>query len=297
VAVKSSLKLTGSMTALVTPFKGGKVDLDAFVRHVEHQIEHGTSVLVPCGTTGESATMDHEEQLAVVKACVKTARGRVPVIAGSGKNDTRATIALTTDVKEAGADAALVVTPYYNKPSQEGLVRHYQAVADAVDIPVVLYNVPGRTGINLLPESVARLAEHRRIVANKEASGDLVQIAEIVRLCGANMTIISGDDGLTFPMIAIGATGVISVASNVAPAEVAKLCKAALANDIAAARAQHLRLLPLFRVLFAEASPGPTKYALAKMGRMENELRLPMAPTSEPVCRKVDDVLKELALA
>ena len=292
-----ALKLSGSMTALVTPFKDGKVDHKAFASHIEHQIENGTTVLVPAGTTGESSTLSNDEQLAVIEAAVKVAKGRVRVVAGTGKNDTAATIELTRKAKELGVDAALVVTPYYNKPTQDGLVRHYTAIAEAVDLPLVLYNVPGRTGVNMLAETVARLAMNPRIIASKEASGDLVLAAEIVRLCPPGFALISGEDALTFPMIALGAVGVISVTSNVVPAEFAKLVKAALAADYATARAIHMKLMPLMRTLFIESSPGPVKAALAKMGRMSAEMRLPMAPISDASETKIASVLRELGLA
>ena len=292
-----TLRLEGSMTALVTPFKDGKLDLKAFAAHVEWQIAQGTAAVVPTGTTGENATLSREEQLDVIKACIKAAAGKAPVVAGTGKNDTRETIELTKAAKDLGADAALVVTPYYNKPTQEGLYRHYMAVAEAVDLPIVLYNVPGRTGVNMLPETVARCAEHPRIIATKEASADLVQAAEIHRLCGSKIAVISGEDALTFPLIAQGAVGVISVTSNVVPAEMAKLCKLAAAGDLAGARSLHLKLLPLMKVLFIESNPGPVKAALSRMGRMAAEVRLPLAPMSGPNLVKVEGALKELGLA
>lgn len=292
----TTTKLEGSMTALVTPFKGGQVDEAAFVAHVERQIEEGTQCLVPCGTTGEATTLSTEEHLRVVSLAVKTAGGRVPVIAGSGKNDTAATISMTKAIAEAGAGIALVVTPYYNKPTQEGLFRHFTAVADASPIPVLLYNVPGRTGVNMLPETVARLAKHPKIIGTKEASGDLVQAAEIVRSCGPDFALISGEDPLTFPMIALGARGVISVVSNVVPGEFARMVAASRKGDVPAARAIHLKLLPLMRGLFLESSPGPVKYALERLGRMTGELRLPLVPPSDPTKQKVDALLKELSL-
>lgn len=291
-----ALKLEGSMTALVTPFEDGKLDMKSFAALIEWQIAQGTQGLVPCGTTGENPTLSREEQLEVIKICVKTANGRVPVIAGTGKNDTRETVELTKAAVDLGADAALVVTPYYNKPTQEGLYRHYMAVAEAADIPVVLYNVPGRTGVNMLAETVARCAEHPRIVATKEASGDLVQAAEIHRLCGSKIAVISGEDALTFPLICQGAAGVISVTSNVVPAEMAKLCKLAAAGDLPAARALHLKLLPLMKVLFIESNPIPAKAALARMARMSDECRLPLAPISEGARVRVEAVLKDLGI-
>ncbi len=291
-----ALRLEGSMTALVTPFRDAKLDEAAFTRHVEWQIAEGTSALVPAGTTGESATLTREEQLEVIRLCVKTAKGRVPTIAGTGKNDTAGTIELSRAAKEIGADAALVVTPYYNKPTQEGLYRHYRAIADAVDLPIVLYNVPGRTGVNMLPETVARCAEHPRIVATKEASGDLVQAAEIVRLCGSRLALISGEDALTFPLIALGAVGFFCVSSIVVPGVASSEARAAGAADYAAARAHHGRLLPLMRALFLESNPIPVKAALARIGRIEPEVRLPLAPLSSAPLAKLESAMKELGL-
>lgn len=290
------LALRGSMTALVTPFKSGKIDFAAFEKHVEDQIRNGTDALVPCGTTGESATMTQAEQLSVIESCVKAAKKRVPVVAGTGKNDTAGTIELTKRAMDLGADAALVVTPYYNKPTQDGLYAHFTAIADAVEIPLVLYNVPGRTGVNMTAETTARLAKHARVVAVKEASGDLVQAAEIVRLVGDDLQLISGEDALTFPMICLGGSGVISVTSNVVPGDFSKMCQAALAGDLATARKIHLRLLPLMRVLFVETSPGPAKHALAKLGRMSAEMRLPLVPIAEASAKKVDATLAELGI-
>ena len=292
----TSLKLQGSMTALVTPFKSGKLDLASFTAHCEWQIAQGTSALVPCGTTGENPTLSRDEQLEVIKVCVKAAAGRVPVIAGTGKNDTRETIELTKAARELGADAVLVVTPYYNKPTQDGLYRHYMAVAEAVDVPIVLYNVPGRTGVNMLPETVARCTDHPRIVATKEASADLVQAAEIHRLCGTKIAVISGEDALTFPLICQGAVGVISVTSNVVPAEMATLCALSASGDLAGARALHLKLLPLMKVLFVESNPAPAKAALAKMGRMSAECRLPLAPMADANRAKVEAALRDLGI-
>jgi 4-hydroxy-tetrahydrodipicolinate synthase len=290
------MRLEGSMTALVTPFRGGKLDEKAFVAHIEDQIEKGTAGLVPMGTTGENATVSNDEQLEVIRICVKTAKKRVPVIAGTGKNATDQTIALTRSAKEIGADAALVVTPYYNKPTQEGLYRHYMAIADAVDLPILMYNVPGRTAVNMTAETVARLAAHAGIVGTKEASGDLVQAAEILRLCGSGFSVLSGEDALTFPLIALGATGVVSVTSNVVPDLFAKLVQAALTADYTSARALHMKLLPLMRALFLETSPGPAKHALKRLGRMEADMRLPLAPIATATEQKVDAALRELGL-
>ena len=292
-----TLTLQGSMTALVTPFtKGGKVDHAAFAAHVEWQIAQGTRAVVPTGTTGESATLAREEQLDVIRSCVKAAAGRVPVVAGTGKNDTRETVELTKAARDLGADAALVVTPYYNKPTQEGLYRHYMTVAEASDIPIVLYNGPGRTGVNMTAETVARCAANPRIIATKEASGDLVQAAEIHRLCGSKIAVISGEDALTLALIAQGAAGVISVTSNVVPADMAKLCALAASGDLPGARAMHLKLLPLMKALFLESNPVPVKAALSFMKRMGADVRLPLAPISDSVRAKVEASLRDLGI-
>jgi 4-hydroxy-tetrahydrodipicolinate synthase len=290
------MKLAGPMTALVTPFRQGKFDEKPFVAFVEDQIARGTSGLIPMGTTGENATVSSEEQLEVIRVCVKTAKGRVPVIAGTGKYATDATIAMTLAARERGADAALVVTPYYNKPTQEGLIRHFLAVADAVDIPIVLYNVPGRTGVNMTAETTVRLSAHPRIVATKEASGDLVACAEILRGADSDFSLISGEDSLTFPLIALGAAGVISVTSNVVPDLFARLVKASLAADYTAARELHMKLLPLMRGLFLESSPSPAKYLLKRLGRMEAEVRLPLVPVSPSTGERLDAIARELGI-
>jgi len=272
---------TGSMTALVTPFRDGEFDEQAYRGLIEFQIGSGTDGLVPCGTTGESATLSHEEHDRVVETCIAAVAGRVPVIAGAGSNSTREALRLTRHAKEAGADAALLITPYYNKPTQEGLYRHFAHVAERVDIPIVLYNVPGRTGVNLLPETVARLAEIPSIVAIKEATGDLRQASRIIELCGERIAVISGDDFTVLPLLAVGGKGVISVVSNVAPALMAQLVDAFFAGDHRAAREAHYRLFPLSEAMFIETNPIPVKTALALMGKIAPEFRLPMCPMGE----------------
>jgi len=273
--------IAGSMTALVTPFRDGEFDEQAYRGLIEFQIGAGTDALVPCGTTGESPTLSHEEHDHVVDVCLAATAGRVPVIAGAGSNSTREALRLTRHAKDAGADAALLITPYYNKPTQEGLYRHFAHVAERVDIPIVLYNVPGRTGVNLLPETVARLAEIPNIVAIKEASADLRQASRIIELCGERIAVISGDDFTVLPLLAIGGKGVISVVSNVAPALMARLVDAFLAGDYRSAREAHYRLLPLSEAMFIETNPIPVKTALALMGKIAPEFRLPMCPMSE----------------
>jgi 4-hydroxy-tetrahydrodipicolinate synthase len=286
----------GTIVALVTPFKNGKLDKKALKALVEFQIKNGTKALVPCGTTGEASTLSYEEHEAVIDIVIETAKGRVPVIAGTGSNNTEEAIELTKYAKKAGADASLVVTPYYNKPTQEGLYRHYRTLAEAVDLPMVLYNVPGRTGVNLLPATVARLAEVKNIVAVKEASGNLGQVCEIIRSVPKDFTVLSGDDGLFFPMMALGAKGVISVASNVAPRLMADLYDAWIAGDVARARAIHFKLWPLFDVLFVETNPIPVKTAVSLMGLCAEEFRLPLCPMGADNRKKLAKVLSGLKL-
>jgi 4-hydroxy-tetrahydrodipicolinate synthase len=287
---------TGSMTALVTPLRDGGFDERAYRELIEFQIGAGTDGLVPCGTTGESATLSHEEHDRVVEVCIAAAAGRVPVIAGAGSNSTREALRLTRHAKEAGADAALLITPYYNKPTQEGLYRHFTHVAERVDIPIVLYNVPGRTGVNLLPETVARLAEIPNIVAIKEATADLRQASRIVELCGESITVISGDDFTVLPLLAIGGKGVISVVSNVAPALMARLVDAFFAGDLAAAREAHYRLFPLSEAMFIETNPIPVKTALGLMGKIEPEFRLPLCPMGEKNRERLEAALRSAGI-
>lgn len=272
---------TGSYVAIVTPFKDGKVDEKALGDLIEWQIECGTNGIVPCGSTGESATLTHEEHDRVIALTVEVARRRVPVIAGTGSNATHEAIRLTQHAKSAGADAALLVTPYYNKPTQEGLFRHYEAIARAVDLPLVLYNIPGRSVVNMTPQTVARLSKITNIVGIKEASGNLSQMSDVIAGCGDRFVVLSGDDALTLPLMAIGGKGVISVTANVAPAETADMVNAALKGDWDRARRAHYRLLPLSNAMFLETNPIPVKAALAMMGRCADELRLPLVPMSE----------------
>ncbi|NDY42756.1 4-hydroxy-tetrahydrodipicolinate synthase [Dissulfurirhabdus thermomarina] len=289
--------IEGSIVAIVTPFRDGRLDEAAFRDLIEWHIRSGTHCIVPCGTTGESATLSHEEHMRVVELAVETVRGRVPVIAGTGSNSTEETIMLTRHAKKAGADAALVITPYYNKPSQEGLVRHFEAVAEACRFPMILYNVPGRTGVNMLPATVARCARNRWIVGIKEATGNLHQVADVIRLCPKNFIVLSGDDFTAFPTMALGGRGVISVAANVMPRQMAALMNAALKGDMAKARRLHFQLFPLFEALFFETNPVPAKTALALMGRLPSgEVRLPLAPMSEANEGRLRDVLAEMKL-
>jgi len=269
---------SGSIVAIVTPFKDGQVDEEAYRELIEFQIANGTSAIVPCGTTGESATLNVEEHARVIDIALETVNKRVPVIAGTGGNSTSEAIELTAHAKKAGADASLQVTPYYNKPTQEGLYQHFKAIAKAVPLPQVLYNVPGRTGVNMLPETVARLAELPEVVAIKEASGNLGQMAEIVRLAGDNITLLSGDDNVTLPSLALGGKGVISVVANIVPRDSADLIRAWEEGRVEEARAIFYRLFPLCQAMFFETNPIPVKTSLALMGRIQDEMRLPLCP-------------------
>jgi 4-hydroxy-tetrahydrodipicolinate synthase len=287
----------GSIVAIVTPFKkDGSVDYENLRELVEFQIAGGTDAIVPCGTTGESSTLDNDEHMAVIKTVVDQVARRVPVIAGTGSNSTAEAIELTQKAKEAGADGALLVTPYYNKPTQEGLYRHYMAVADGVALPQILYNVPGRTGVNLLPETVARLSAHGNIVAIKEATGSLQQASEVIALCGDRIDVFCGDDFITFPMMACGAKGVISVLANIMPATVASLVDAFFAGDFETARQLHLKTLKIGNAMFIESNPVPVKTALELMGKASADVRLPLTPLSDASKARLTAIMKEYKL-
>ena len=268
--------IEGCLTALVTPMKAGRVDFDSLAKLVDWQIENGVDGIVAVGTTGESATLDVEEHVAVIAATVKAARGRVPVIAGAGGNATSEALALTKASEDAGADALLHVTPYYNRPNQEGLYHHFAAIARATKLPVVLYNVPSRTACDLLTDTVVRLCEFSNIVAIKDATGNLVRGAELIAKVGDRLAVLSGDDGTTFPYYALGARGVISVVSNVAPKDFADMWDLAKAGNWDKAKKIHFKLRHLMNLLFAEPSPAPTKAALAMMDRCPTDVRLPL---------------------
>jgi 4-hydroxy-tetrahydrodipicolinate synthase len=287
---------SGSIVAIVTPFNDGSIDEERLRELVEFQIENGTDGIVPCGTTGEASTLDYDEHDRVIEIVVQQTNKRVPVIAGTGSNSTKEAIELTEHAKKLGADGVLLVTPYYNKPTQEGLYRHYRAIAEAVAIPQVLYNVPGRTGINMLPDTVARLAEISNIVAIKEATGSLQQASEILALCGDRLDVLSGDDFITFPMMACGAKGVISVLANIMPKEVAALVDAFNGGDPIEARRWHLKLLKISNAMFMETNPVPVKTAVALMGKASAEVRLPLAPMSEANLAKLSGIMKEYGL-
>jgi 4-hydroxy-tetrahydrodipicolinate synthase len=286
----------GSFVAIVTPFKNGEVDASALRELIEFHILNGTNGIVPCGTTGESATLSHAEHEEVIRISVETCKGRIPVLAGTGSNATQEAIELTLRAQKIGANGALLITPYYNKPTQEGLFQHFSAVAKETDIPIILYNVPSRTSINMLPSTVARLSSVNNIVGIKEASGSLVQVSEIIDLCGPDFEVISGEDPLTWPILAIGGKGVISVTANLVPNKFAKLVDAARTGDVETAKALHYELLKLNDIMFVETNPIPVKSALALMDRIQNEFRAPLCPPSEESLSQLKTVLKAYAL-
>ena len=285
---------TGSLTAIVTPFRDGRVDEAAFKNLIEFQIANKTNGIVPCGTTGESATLSYEEHSRVIELAIESASGRMPVIAGTGSNSTAETIALTKHAEKAGAQAALLITPYYNKPTQQGLFEHYRAVASEVGLPILLYNVPGRTSVNMLPETVARLSEIKNIVGIKEATGNLQQVSDVLEYSKKGFIVLSGDDFTTLPLLAIGGHGVISVTSNVVPAMVSEMVRAFEAGRFDEAVKLHYRLQPLHRAMFLETNPIPVKTALAMMGMIGPEMRLPLTAMTEANRALLSSALKEL---
>ncbi len=283
----------GSTVALVTPFKDGRVDEKTLRRLVERQIQEGTAAILPCGTTGESPTLDHEEHQRVIEICIEAASGRVPVLAGTGSNSTAEAVALTKHAAKAGASAALVVTPYYNKPSQEGLYRHFKAVADSVDIPIILYNIAGRTSRNIETPTVARLARDcENIIGVKEASGSLAQMQDVKAQCPEDFLLLSGDDNLTLPILSIGGVGVISVIANIIPADTAKVIDLFTDGKLAEARALHYKILPLAKAMFVDTNPVPVKYACELLGLCSSEVRLPLCATTETNKTIIQQALK-----
>ena len=285
----------GLSTALITPFRDGALDEPALRELVERQIADGVDQLAPCGCTGESATLSHLEHGKVIEIAVSAARGRVPVLAGTGSNSTREAIELTQHAKAVGADGALLISPYHNKPTQEGIYEHYRSIADQTEFPLVVYNIPGRTGSNIAPSTLARLADVPHIVGVKEACGSIGQITEVVARCDEEFAVLSGDDALLLPIMAIGGQGAISTASNVAPKAVGELVRACRDNDFTRARGLHYQLLPLFDALFFETNPIPVKCALELMGLINSaEVRLPLTPITEANRERLQVVLKEL---
>jgi len=286
---------TGMLVALVTPFKNGQVDYGRIERLVDWHVEQGTDGLVPVGTTGESPTVDVEEHQKIIRTVVERAAGRIPVLAGTGANATAEAIHLTRYAKDVGADGSLQVCPYYNKPTQDGLYRHFAAIAEAVDLPIVLYNIPGRTGVSLAPATIARLAQLPQVVAVKEATGSIDQASEILAQC--DLAVLSGDDSLTLPLMAVGAQGVISVVGNLVPKDMKRLTDAMLAGDVATAQEAHRRLFPLCRVLFIETNPIPVKTAMKMVGLLESdEKRLPMTDLTPEHAEALKKALQEYGL-
>jgi 4-hydroxy-tetrahydrodipicolinate synthase len=287
----------GSIVALVTPFKDGLVDEAKLRELVEFHVANGTDGIVPCGTTGESPTLTHDEHRRVIEIVVEAARKRLAVIAGTGSNSTREAVELTQHARRVGADGALVVNPYYNKPTQEGLYRHFRAIAEAVDFPILVYNIQGRTAVNVETDTLARLARDcRNIVGVKEASGSLDQMTQVILACGPEFTVLSGDDNLTLPLMSVGGRGVISVIANIVPKETADMTHAALDGDWKRARELHLRLFPLARAAFIETNPIPIKEAMAMAGLIEPEFRLPMCRMSDANRERLRAVLRPYGL-
>lgn len=286
----------GSMVALVTPFKDGKVDWEGLEALVEFHVRNGTHGIVPCGTTGESATLSHEEHDGVIAAVIKAVKKRVPVIAGTGSNSTAEAVRLTREAEKAGADGALLISPYYNRPTQEGIYQHYKKVAESVGIPLIVYNIPGRTGSKIEPETLARLSEIKNVAGVKEATGSVDQAIDVVRLSKAGFGVYSGEDSLTFSLMALGGKGVISTVANIVPKEMAELTQACLKGDWEKGRKLQLKLVPLIRAVFIETNPIPIKTALSLMGKCRADLRLPLTPMSEGNLKKLKTTMTESGL-
>jgi 4-hydroxy-tetrahydrodipicolinate synthase len=286
---------SGTFTALVTPFRNGEVDVEALEGMVEFQIQHGVSGLVPCGTTGETPAMSEREDRVVVETVVRVANGRVPVVAGTGSNSTDMAIKYTRMAQEVGADGSLQVAPYYNKPTQEGLYRHFTTIAESTDLPLILYNIPGRTSVTISAETMARLAEIPNVVGVKDSTLSMNMISDVISLCGDEFDVLSGDDPMTLPLISLGGVGVISVASNVAPGAVSDMVKALLEGDWERGRELHYELLPLFRALFVETNPIPVKTAASLLGLCSDEMRLPLIPMSGENLRLLQETMDRSA--
>ena len=286
----------GSLVPIVTPFKNGKLDEKVYADLIEWHISQGTHGIVPCGTTGEASTLDFDEHYRVIEVAVEAVNKRIPIIAGTGANATDEAVFITKKAKELGVDGALIVTPYYNKPTQEGLYLHFKAIAESVDIPIILYNVPGRTAVNMLPTTVARLLEFSNIIGLKEATGDMRQASDLIRLCGDRLALYSGDDFTTFTMLSLGGKGVISVTANIVPKDVAEMWNSWDKGDIEKARELHYKLEPLNAAMFIETNPIPVKTALAMMGKMDENFRLPLCSMSAAAKEKLRAVLKDAGL-
>jgi 4-hydroxy-tetrahydrodipicolinate synthase len=286
----------GSLVALVTPFRDGQVDEPKLRELVEFHVGNGTDAIIPCGTTGESPTLSHDEHKRVVEIVIEAARGRVPVVAGTGSNSTTEAIDLTAHARKAGAAGALVVNPYYNKPTQEGLYRHFKAIAEAVDIPILVYNIQSRTAVNVETDTLARLAKIPNIVGVKEASGSLDQMTQVILACGPDFTVLSGDDNLTLPLMAVGGRGVVSVVANIVPRDTAEMTHAALEGDWKRARDLFHRLFPLCRAMFIETNPIPVKEAMAMLGMIAPEFRLPLCRMADANRERLKTVLQQFGL-
>jgi 4-hydroxy-tetrahydrodipicolinate synthase len=286
----------GSMVALVTPFKAGKVDWPSLEALVEFHISNGTHGIVPCGTTGESATLSHQEHDDVIRAVIESVHKRVPVIAGTGSNSTDEAVRLTREAEKSGADGALMISPYYNRPTQEGIFQHYKKVASEVGIPIIVYNIPGRTGSKIEPETLARLSEIKNVAGVKEATGSVDQAIDVIRLCGDNLAVYSGEDTLTFSLMALGGKGVISTVANIAPKEMSQLTEACFKGEWKKGHDLQFRLIPLIHAVFLESNPIPIKTALAQMGKCTGELRLPLTPMSEGNFKKLRQAMTEFGL-
>jgi 4-hydroxy-tetrahydrodipicolinate synthase len=287
---------TGSMVALVTPFKEGKIDWQSLDALVDFHIKNGTNGIVPCGTTGESATLDHREHHEVVQRVIKAVNKRVPVIAGTGSNSTGEAVELTRGAEKAGADGALMISPYYNRPTQEGIYQHYKKVAESVGIPIIVYNIPARTGSKIEPETLARLSEIKNVAGVKEATGSVEQAIDVIRLCGDDLAVYSGEDSLTFSLMALGGKGVISTVANIVPKEMSQLTEACLKGNWESGRKLQLKLIPLIRSVFLETNPIPIKTALSLMSKCTGEMRLPLTPMSEGNLKKLKQTMTEFGL-
>lgn len=287
---------SGAFTAIVTPFRNGQVDEKAFKNLIRFGMDGGVNGFVPCGTTGESPTLSHEEHNRVVEMTVKEVSGQVKVIAGTGSNSTAEAISLTRHAKQVGVDAALLVSPYYNKPTQEGLYNHFKTIAEAVDMPLVLYNIQGRTGVNIENSTMEKLSRIPNIVGVKEASGSILQMSEVIRLCGSDFDVLSGDDQMTFPLMALGGKGVISVVTNIIPDRMSDLVKSMLAGDVDKARTIHFEIYELCQTMFVETNPIPIKAALSLMGKIEPEFRLPLCMPSAANLEKIRTTLAKFNL-
>jgi 4-hydroxy-tetrahydrodipicolinate synthase len=287
---------TGSMVALVTPFKNGAVDWQSLEALIDFHLQSGTHGIVPCGTTGESATLSHQEHDEVIRAVIKAVNKRIPVIAGTGSNSTDEGVRLTREAEKSGADGALMISPYYNRPTQEGIYQHYKKVAAAVGIPIIVYNIPGRTGSKIEPETLARMSEIKNIAGVKEATGSVDQAIDVIRLCGDRLAVYSGEDSLIFSLMALGGKGVISTVANVAPKETAALTEACLSGNWQKGRELQFKLMPLIRSLFIESNPIPAKTALSLMGKCSSDLRLPLTPMAEGNVQKLKQTMGDFGL-